>query len=92
MGGGHLSDETVIKMLTQEGVESFKLSLGQGVYGAKRRSCSFLQINLQVMLSMQRESCSLGLAEDISKVMVFSWDLGEIRAICCWGSGGRAEL
>ena len=91
VGGGSLADEAVGDVLVDESPKGLELGGREGVDGTERRRGSFLQVYLEVEVTMWRQLCSFRLGEDISELVIISGDGGEIWRRCRL-SGGSTEL
>src|SRR5271168_2893148 len=74
-------------MLINKITESMNFGLRKRIYHANRRGRTFLQVDLKVVRPVRSQRISLSLAEDISKVMVFLWNMRKIGNFV--GDGSR---
>jgi hypothetical protein len=78
MGGGRRANDTVYKIFIEKCAKSFELCRGKGIYGAERRRSTFLEVDLEIIRAMRRQSVGLDLVEYICELVILGWNTGEI--------------
>ena len=77
-------------MFINEFAECHKFGLGKGVHGTNRRGSSFLQVDLQIIRTMQSQRIGLSFAENVGIVVVLFGNVREVGDFV--GDGGVRKM